>query len=108
MAKMKVYLLDNDRKIKKIKKELEKVYSVESKENLKFKMTKNDFVIVSDAEGVMEGLDKLKNLIMLVTRKDKKYIWQLVNEYKTIDIIDNLMSEEYIVERIERKIGKEE
>lgn len=104
---MKIYLIDNTSKIKRVKKELEQIFIIETKENCKFKMTKNDFVVLSDETGTLEGLDKLKNIIFLTTNKDYKYIWKLVNQYKTIDIIDNNAEEDYIVKRVKKIIGRE-
>lgn len=105
---MKLFLIDNTRKMKKIKKELEEEIVVDCKENLKFKMTKNDYVLLSDEVGSIEGLEKLKNIIILVTNKDKKYIWNLINNYKTIDIIDNSQDDLYISSRIKKIIGSVE
>ena len=104
---MKLYIIDNTRKLKKIERELEEQFNVEAKENCKFKMTKNDYAILSDEFGLPEGLDKLKNIIFLVCRKENKYIWKLANDYKTIDIIDNEENEKYIFKRIERRVGRE-
>ena len=104
---MKIYLIDNTKKIKKVKKELEETFIVETKENCKFKMTKNDFVVLSDETGTLEELDKLKNIIFITTNKDYKYIWKLANQCKTIDIIDNSAEDNYIVKRIKKIVGRE-
>lgn len=101
---MKIYIIDNTRKLKKIKNELEKEYDIEERDNINFKMTKNDYVILSDETKNIENLEKLKNIIILVEEKSYKYIWKLATEYKTIDIIDNEQDEKYIVERIKTTI----
>lgn len=103
---MKVYIIDNCRKTKKIKKMLEERFNVEEKENCKFKMTKNDYVIISDENGIEENIDKLKNIIFFVNNNEYKYIWKLANCYKTVDIIYSNLDEEYICKRIENLIGK--
>ena len=50
----------------------------------------------------------LKNIIILVNRKDYKYIWKLSDTYKTLDIIDAYMNDEYIVERIKKVIRRKQ
>lgn len=102
---MKVYIIDNIRKLKKIKKELEEDFVVESKENCNFKMTKNDYAIISDEEGSLEGIDKLKNIIFITNNKEYKYIWKIANELKTADIIDINLDELYISNRIKKLVG---
>lgn len=102
---MKLYLVNNTRKLKKVKKILEEEFVIEEKENLKFKMTKNDYVIVSDEEGSLDGLENLKNIIILVNQKSYQYIWKLASHDKTIDIIDNDQDENYIANRIKAKIS---
>lgn len=102
---MKIYIVDNIRKLKKVKKELEEYFTVESKENCNFKMTKNDYAIVCDEEGSLEGIDKLKNIIFTTNNKDYKYIWKIANELKTIDIIDINLNENFISNRIKKLIG---
>ena len=101
---MKIYIVDNTRKMKEIKRALED-YNVEIKDNAKFKMTKNDYVILSDEVGTLDGIENLKNIIILVKDKNYKYIWKLANSYKTIDIIDGSMDTKYIVSRIESCIS---
>ena len=103
---MKIFLVDNTRKIKKIKKELEKEFVVESKESTNFKMTKNDFVIFSNEEGTLDGLEKLKNIFFLTQNQEYSYIWSLTNQYKLVDIIDNQQDETYIANRIARLIRR--
>lgn len=100
---MKIYIVDNTRKMKQIKKEFED-YNIEIKENAKFKMTKNDYVILSDEEGTLDGIENLKNIFVLVKDKNYKYIWKLANAYKTIDIIDGNLDAIYIAERIKTKM----
>ena len=77
--------------------------AIERKEDCKFRMTKNDYVLISDSDS-FEGLEKLKNIIVLVKNKDYKFIWKLSNLYKTIDVIDINMPVEYIVKRINRLV----
>ncbi|MBQ9314715.1 MAG: hypothetical protein IJ220_06990 [Clostridia bacterium] len=103
---MKIYLIDNTRKLKKVGKELQEYFNIETKENCKFKMTKNDYVILSDEVGNLEGLEKLKNIIILTIKKDYKYIWRLVNNHKALDIIDNALDENYIAQRIEKLVRR--
>lgn len=100
---MKIYIVDNTRKMKEIKRALEE-YNIEIKETTRFKMTKNDYVILSDEEGTLDGIENLKNVIILVKDKNYKYIWKLANTYKTVDIIDGNMETKYIVSRIEKSI----
>ena len=100
---MKVYLIENSKKMIKIKKELEE-FNIESREDFKIKMTKNDFVIVNDDKEKTNEIEKLKNIIFITNEKDYKHIWKLANNYKTIDIIDSNQSEEYIATRIKRLI----
>ena len=102
---MKLYIVDNTRKMKEIKRALED-YNLETKENVKFKMTKNDYVILSDEEGTLDGIENLKNIIILVKDKNYKYIWKLANAYKTVDIIDENMESEYIANRIKSLISQ--
>ena len=68
---MKIFLIDNCILIKRINRLLEEmtVEGIEVKDNCKFKMTKNDYVIISD-EVNLEGLEKLKNIIILTKNKD--------------------------------------
>lgn len=105
---MKIYLIDSNQKMKKIIRELEKleIENIEIKNDNKFKMTKNDFVITCD-ETPLEGLEKLKNIIFLMNSKDYKYAWNMANNYKTIDLIDLNMPEEYIAKRIKNMLVKE-
>lgn len=105
---MKIFLIDEGIKIKRINKELEKyeIENIELKENCKFKMTKKDYMIITD-DSKFDDLEKLKNIIIIVKNKDYKYIWQLANTYRTIDIIDSNMSDEYIAKRIEKIIRRE-
>lgn len=100
---MKIYIVDNTRKMKEIKRALEE-YNIEIKETTRFKMTKNDYVILSDEEGTLDGIENLKNVIILVKDRNYKYIWKLANTYKTVDIIDGSMDTKYIVSRIEKSI----
>ena len=102
---MKVFCIDKFNTLNKYIKNLDKD-SIEIKENCKFRMTKCDVVITSD-ENSFEGLEKLKNIIILVKNKDYKFIWKLVNSYKTIDIIDINMPEEYILNRIKRVVSED-
>ena len=106
---MKIFLVGNTRKMNKISKILEnnEIESIEIKENCKFRMTKNDYTILSD-EYELADIDKLKNIIILVNRKDYKYIWKLSDTYKTLDIIDAYMNDEYIVERIKKVIRRKQ
>lgn len=104
---MKIYVVSSNRQMQKLKMELEKSYDVEEKENGKIRMTKNDFVLLSDEEGTLEGMEKLKNIIFLASHQEPSYVWKLVTQYKTIDIIDSRMEEEYIVSRVQRVIQQE-
>lgn len=105
--KMKVYLLENNRKIKRLKNALEKTLAVEGKENTNFRMTKNDIVIVSDEEVFPQGIEKLKNIIFITKQKEYHYIWKLAMQYQTIDIIDSQLEETAMIQRIMKRIGKE-
>ena len=90
---MKIFVVDKFNEFAKVIRKLEKIGydGVERKENLKFRMTKNDYVILDDKQE-LEGLEKLKNI-------------KMVNDYKTIDIIDSGVSEEYLVNRIDKLLG---
>ena len=101
---MKIYMIDRTRKLKKIKKALEQDFVVESKEDAHFKMTKNDFVILSDEEGTWEDVDKLKNIIALVSHYEEAYIWDLVTRYAMVDIMDVQLEENDMIHRIKRTI----
>ena len=104
---MKLYIINNTRKLKKIKHFLESNYeiSIEDKEDSNFKMTKNDFVLISDESKSLDGLEKLKNIIVLTQNKDYRYIWNIANNFKIIDIIDNDLTEDYISNRIVKNIN---
>ena len=99
---MKIFFVDKMNKFRNILKEFE-CEDIEIKENCNFKMTKNDFAII-DGDIEFENLEKLKNIIFLVTQKDYKQIWKYANDYKTIDIIDATMPANYIKERIYKSI----
>lgn len=101
---MKIYLIDKYKRKDFIIKNFNDYIDV--KEDCKFRMTKNDFVILSDTEE-MNGLDKLKNIILLTKNQEYKYVWKLINSYKLIDIIGENLDQEYIVERIKKKVGVE-
>ena len=103
---MKICLLDTTRKLKKVKKILEQEFVVETKENLYFKMTKNDYVIVSNEVGTLEGLEKLKNIFLLTENKEYHFVWQCMMQYKLIDVIDNQLEESYIANRIATKLRR--
>ena len=76
-------------------------FTIETKNDCKFKMTKNDYLIINEQ---MEGLDKQKNIFFITNSKEYKYIWNLVENYKTLDIIDSNLPVDYIVNRIKNKI----
>lgn len=101
---MKIYLIDKYKNKDFILKSFGD--EIEIKENCKFRMTKNDFVITSENEET-EGLEKLKNIIFLTKSQEYKRIWKLANDFKIIDIIDENLKPEYIIERIKKKIGVE-
>lgn len=101
---MKIYLIDKYKRKDFIIKSFNDYIDV--KEDCKFRMTKNDFVILSDTEE-MSGLEKLKNIILLTKNQEYKYVWKLINSYKLIDIIGENLDQEYIVERIKKKVGVE-
>ena len=104
---MKIFLVTNSRKGKKIGKRLEEDYIVEWKEgNEPFKMTKNDYAILSDDINLSEYMEKGKKLILLVKEKEYSYIFSLAQKERVIDIIDINQEEEEIIQRIKRKIGK--
>lgn len=106
---MKIFLIDKTRKLKRISKALETsgVENIESKEDLKFRMTKNDYLILSDEDN-LDGLEKLKNIILLVKDKNYKYIWNFINKYKILDIIDLELNEDYIANRIIKIVRSEQ
>ena len=103
---MKIYIVDTTRKLKKIKRELEREFHIETKENTNFKMTKNDYVIFSNEVGTMEGLEKLKNIFFLTENKEYRFVWQIITQYKVIDVIDNQSDETYIANRIAMKLRR--
>ena len=102
---MKLFFIDKYNELGNCLKELKKyeIENVERKEDCKLKMTKNDSIIFCDGND-FDGLEKLKNIIVLIKNKEKKYVWKLINNYKTIDVIDFEMPVEYICERIERLV----
>ena len=102
---MKVFIVDNTRKLMKIRKELEKDFTVESKKDCSFKMTKNDFAIISDEIGLLDGAEKLKNVFFITTDKRPEAIWNYASNYNTVDIIDNKLDEAYMAQRIKKKMG---
>ena len=106
---MKIYFVDKLKKFGSLINELESldIAPIEIKENCKFKMTKNDYVIF-DTQNDFEGIEKLKNIIFLVKDQDYKYIWKLANSYKSVDIIDTKENIEYISKRIEKRIKVKE
>ena len=61
---MKIFVVDKFNEFAKVIRKLEKIGydGVERKENLKFRMTKNDYVILDDKQE-LEGLEKLKNIL---------------------------------------------
>lgn len=106
---MKIFFVDKYNNFNKLIKYIHDngIESIERKEDLKFRMTKNDYVIMPD-ENPFEGLDKCKNIIMLASSKEYKHIWKLVNSYKTLDVISEDMPNEYILGRIKRLVVTEE
>ena len=42
---------------------------------------------------------------MILNDKNLKNVWKMANDYKTIDIIDSGVSEEYLVNRIDKLLG---
>lgn len=103
---MKIFVVDKFNKYGKVIKKLEKIGydAVERKENLKFRMLKNDYVILDDKQE-LDGLEKLKNIIMVLNDKNYKNVWKFANNYKTIDIIDSDVSEDYLVCRVDKLLG---
>lgn len=101
---MKIFCIDKYNNLNKIIKNLD-CESVERKEDCKFRMTKNDYVVISDCDD-FNGLEKLKNIIVLVKDKNYKHIWKISNSYKTLDVIDINMPNEYIVKRIKRLVDE--
>lgn len=95
---MKFFYIDKNNNLSKIINKFE-FENIERKEDCKFRMTKSDYVLISDLES-FEGLDKLKNIIVLVDNKDYKHIWRIVSLYKVLDVIDINMSSEYIIKRV--------
>lgn len=104
---MKIFLVDKYNELGKHLRKLEKldIVSVEKKDDCKFKMTKNDFAIITD-NNEFEGIEKLKNIIVLTKKSEKNHIWNMINRYKVIDVIDFKMPVEYACERIERLVKK--
>lgn len=102
---MKLFFVDKYNELRNCIKELKNydIENIERKEDCKFKMTKNDFVVFCD-DNDFDGAEKLKNIIMISKQKEKKNIWNIVNNYKTIDVIDFEMPVEYICRRIERLV----
>ena len=93
---MKIYVVNKNNELNKIANCLED-FTIETKNDCKFKMTKNDYLIINEQ---MEGLDKQKNIFFITNSKEYKYIWNLVENYKTLDIIDSNLPVDYIVNRI--------
>ena len=103
---MKLYFVTNTKKVKAIQKRVEIQCITEEKTNIEFKMTKNDFVVLSNEKGNLDNMEKLKNIILLTCDKTQKYIWRMIHQYKIIDIIDIDMDEKYIAERIQQVIRR--
>lgn len=103
---MKIFVVDKFNKHGKTIRKLGKIGydAVERKENLKFRMSKNDYVILDD-EQELDGLEKIKNIIMILKDKNYKNVWKFADRCKTIDIIDSDVSEDYLVYRIDKLLG---
>lgn len=101
---MKLFYVDKFNCLNKLVKSFD-FETIERKEDCKFRMTKNDYVLISDADS-FDGLEKLKNIIVLARNKDYKHIWKISNEYKVLDVIDINMPIEYIVKRVKRLVAE--
>lgn len=101
---MKFFYVDKFNNLNKLVKNFD-FESIERKEDCKFRMTKNDYVLISD-EDSFEGLEKLKNVIVLVKNKEYKHIWKIANSYKVLDVIDIGMPIEYIAKRVSRLVDE--
>lgn len=99
---MKFFYIDKNNSLNKLVNNFE-FENIERKEDCKFRMTKSDYVLISDLES-FEGLDKLKNIIVLAANKEYKHIWKIVSSYKVLDVIDMNMTNEYITKRINRLV----
>ena len=101
---MKIYFVDKTGKNSIVRKNIEKnsVLTVEVKDSLTFRSTKNDFVVISEYNERENSilLNKFQNLILVTNSKDPKLIWRAIHEYKVIDVIDASLSPEYIAKRI--------
>ncbi len=102
--KVKIYFVDKTGKNSIIRKNLEKNSSItiEVKESLSFRSTKNDYIVLSEYNEKDNSilLNKFQNVILIMNIKDPNLIWKAIHEYKIIDIIDALLSPEYIAKRI--------
>ena len=99
---MKFFYIDKNNSLNKLINNFE-FENIERKEDCKFRMTKYDYALISDSDS-FDGLEKLKNIIVLVSNKEYKHIWKMVSSYKVLDVIDINMSSEYIVKRINRLV----
>lgn len=101
---MKVYIIDKNKKNLNI---IKSIPEADVKDTYKYKATKNDYTIIFDMPLKEEIADakKLNNIIFITNKLDEKSIWELINEYKTVDIINAEMEEEYIIERCIKRIN---
>jgi len=98
---LKIYFIDKYRKNLKISKAFK---DVDIKESFKFKKAKEDFVIATElpAEEDIKDAKRLDNIIFITEDIKDKNIWNLATKFKTIDIIDMNMNEDYIINRCRR------
>lgn len=94
---MKIYLVSSDKYMSN--QIIDNILNIEQKENCQFKSTKNDFTILFNALDI-SGLSKSSQIILVTENKDSKFIWDFINTYNCVDIIDSTLDRNYIIKRI--------
>lgn len=103
---MKLFLIDKYGKNYDMVKSLEKkgIENIEVKDNCKLRATKNDILVLLE-DSDLEEIPKTTNIILVTKNKNVKFIWNFINTYHCIDVIDANMDRDYVVNRIAQRVG---
>lgn len=106
---MKIYFIDKKgRNFGIARRIMEKGFSnLEVKDTYTFRSTKADYVVLSEFDkhdNENEILSKYNNLILITEEIDQKSVCEYIKNYKVIDIISGKLSQDYIAERIIKKL----